>query len=155
MHGHIMSESSSGQSVCAGVGSSSMMVQALKNLPQQQQLLICAATKLLGGQKQEPTGSSANLPTTSGLSGLPRKASLRHPSWPIIAFCTLRTRQAGFAASVTIDCLCTGYCCKTLAAAPFFFFLKLLLLCTKQITAGNGAGGRPFQYKSKVAMLQA
>ncbi|KAA6422841.1 MAG: cell division control 6 protein [Trebouxia sp. A1-2] len=35
-----------------GVGSSSMMVQAVKNLPQQQQLLICAATKLLGGGAQ-------------------------------------------------------------------------------------------------------
>ena len=53
------------------------MVQAVKNLPQQQQLLICAATKLLGGHKQEPATSAANQPTTSGLSGLPRKASLQ------------------------------------------------------------------------------
>ena len=51
------------------------MVQAVKNLPGQQQLLICAATKLLGGHKQEPANSAANHPTTSGLSGLPRKAS--------------------------------------------------------------------------------
>lgn len=55
------------------------MVQALKKLPQQQQLLICAATNLLGGHKQEPNLSLANQPTTSGLSGLPRKASFRAP----------------------------------------------------------------------------
>ena len=65
-----------------------MMVQALKNLPQQQQLLICAATNLLGGQKQEPAGSTANLPNTCGPSGLSRKASLQRLSWAISAFCT-------------------------------------------------------------------
>ena len=54
------------------------MVQAVKNLPQQQQLLICAATKLLGGGGQEqPAASIANQPARSGLSGLPRKASLK------------------------------------------------------------------------------
>ena len=49
-----------------------MMVQAVKNLPQQQQLLICAATKLLGGQDQS-AATTANQAAKSGLSALPRK----------------------------------------------------------------------------------
>ena len=81
--------------VPAGVGSSSTMVQALKNLPQQQQLLICAATKLLGGHKQEPGSSAANQPTSSALSGLPRKASSKAvdgndlPILPCSVLCSL------------------------------------------------------------------
>ena len=71
----------------SGVGSSSMIVQAVKNLPQQQQLLICAATKLLGGGGQEqPAASIANQPARSSLSGLPRKVSLKgtaDPSYPL------------------------------------------------------------------------
>ncbi|DBA84848.1 hypothetical protein WJX77_006429 [Trebouxia sp. C0004] len=59
-----------------GVGSSSMMVQAVKNLPQQQQLLICAATKLLGGGSQDQAAASAaSQAAKSGLSALPRKGA--------------------------------------------------------------------------------
>ena len=36
-----------------------MMVQAIKNLPQQQQLLMCAATKLMGVRPQEQPALSA------------------------------------------------------------------------------------------------
>ncbi len=64
--------------VSTGVGSSSKMVQAVKNLPQQQQLLICAATKLLGGGGQDQSAASAaNQAAKSGLSALPRKVWLK------------------------------------------------------------------------------
>lgn len=44
---------------CTGVGSSSMMVKAIKNLPQQQQLLICAATKMIGVRSQDQPSAIA------------------------------------------------------------------------------------------------
>ena len=61
----------------AGVGSSSTMIQAVKNLPHQQQLLICAATKLLGvGSQDQPMGNAASQGARLSLSGVPIKVRL-------------------------------------------------------------------------------
>ena len=63
--------------VSAGVGSSSTMIQAVKNLPHQQQLLICAATKLLGvGSQEQSMGNGANQGARLSLSGMPIKVRL-------------------------------------------------------------------------------
>lgn len=118
--------------VCAGVGSSSTMVQAVRNLPQQQQLLICAATKLLGGHKQEPATSAANQPTTSGLSGLPRKVKpqgSRRAQLPLLSclvhcYCSL---QAMLGMSAAYGCLADRISEDCMAGSLGIWWLLLCL----------------------------
>ena len=61
-------------SVCAGTGEASAAVQAMRSLPQQQQLVLCVAAKLLGQADQTeaapPGGRAPGTPTAKSKVGL-------------------------------------------------------------------------------------